>query len=82
MSHSNRENLTKIRSSYKKNENEILVSMGTCGIAAGAEEIYKTLVEEIKERQLNITVKKTGCLGLCFCEPNLIIKIQGMPEIA
>ena len=81
MSSLTRENLAKIRSSHVRNENEILVSMGTCGIAAGAEEIYKILSEETKQRQINIAVKKAGCFGLCFCEPNLIVKVQGMPEI-
>ncbi len=78
------EELKNMRDLLKKsNKNEILISMGTCGIAAGGDKIYEILKKEIKERDLEniITVKKTGCLGLCFCEPNLMIRIDGLPDV-
>ena len=75
--------LAKFRKSYKSPyKGEVVISMGTCGIAAGGDAIYKLFETEMKEKGLdNIKLKKTGCLGMCFCEPNLVVKIEGMPEI-
>jgi (2Fe-2S) ferredoxin len=75
--------LAKFRSSYKPNcKGEVVISMGTCGIAAGGDAIYKLFETEMKEKGLdNIKLKKTGCLGMCFCEPNMVVKIDGMPDI-
>ena len=29
----------------------------------------------------NIKLQKVGCLGLCFSEPNVEIKMEGLPDI-
>jgi NADP-reducing hydrogenase subunit HndB len=75
--------LEKFRKAYKPgHKGEIMISMGTCGIAAGGDTIYRIFEEELKNKGLeNIKLKKTGCLGMCFCEPNLVVKLEGMPEI-
>jgi NADH-quinone oxidoreductase subunit F len=46
-----------------------LVGLSTCGIAAGAADVYTNLVEQVKTRKLNLTVEKTGCIGMCYKEP-------------
>ncbi|MGI6129341.1 MAG: (2Fe-2S) ferredoxin domain-containing protein [bacterium] len=48
---------------------QIIVGMGTCGIAAGAREIMTTILEELAKRNLHITVLQTGCIGMCQHEP-------------
>jgi len=75
--------LAEFRNNYSVNsEGEIMISMGTCGIAAGGDIVYKAIEEELKNKGLSgIRLKKTGCLGMCFCEPNLVVKLEGMPEI-
>ena len=56
--------------------------MGSCGIAAGADKVYNKFKDEISVRDLNdIEIKKVGCLGLCFSEPNVEIKIPGLPDV-
>jgi len=61
---------------------EILVGMGTCGIAAGADKVYKRLLKTVEKRGLDsIKVKKTGCLGLCFSEPNVEVRVDGLPDV-
>ena len=41
----------------------IVVGMATCGIAAGARPVMKTLMEEIEKRQIkNAYVTQTGCI--------------------
>lgn len=50
----------------------VTVSMGTCGIAAGAREIVKALLDELKEQGLNeVALTQTSCAGLCQHEPLL-----------
>lgn len=59
---------------------EIIVGMGTCGIAAGAREALDALVEALNKHQRgDIVVRQTGCMGLCFSEPTVEVRIAGMP---
>lgn len=46
---------------------KILVGYGSCGAAAGADEVYKELKPWANER--DIPLAKTGCIGLCYLEP-------------
>jgi NADH-quinone oxidoreductase subunit F len=52
----------------------ILVGLGTCGIAAGAEETYGVLREKLSSRDGGPTLEKTGCAGLCYIEP--LVELQ------
>jgi NADH-quinone oxidoreductase subunit F len=47
----------------------ILVGLGTCGIAAGAEKTYETLAERAAQAGATWQLAKTGCVGMCFREP-------------
>lgn len=61
---------------------EILVGYGTCGIAAGADKVLITFMDEVRDKKLkNIVVKKVGCLGLCYSEPNVEVFVPGMPPV-
>ncbi|MTI85771.1 MAG: (2Fe-2S) ferredoxin domain-containing protein [Firmicutes bacterium] len=54
----------------------IAVSMGTCGIAAGAREVVKVLLNELKEQELSyVALTQTSCVGLCRQEPLLEVKM-------
>lgn len=56
-------------------KDRIIIGMGTCGIAAGAEEILKTAQKEIKKLNLkDIEISITGCLGICAEEPIMEIR--------
>jgi NADH-quinone oxidoreductase subunit F len=48
---------------------KIAVGLGSCGIAAGANKVYKVLKDEIKGKGLDIKLEKTGCVGACYLEP-------------
>jgi NADH-quinone oxidoreductase subunit F len=44
--------------------------MASCGLAAGAGEIEKTLRTLLKKKKYkNIELLETGCIGMCFAEP-------------
>ncbi|MCL2367720.1 MAG: NADH-quinone oxidoreductase subunit NuoF [Oscillospiraceae bacterium] len=48
---------------------EIIVGLGSCGIAAGALKTKETLEHLAEAAQLNLTVSETGCMGMCYAEP-------------
>jgi len=44
---------------------QVFVSMGSCGIAVGAREIMKVVLNYIEKNQVeNVSVTQTGCIGL------------------
>jgi len=54
----------------------VTVAMGTCGIAAGARDTMKAILDEIEKRQVeDVVVTQTGCMGLCEYEPMVQIQI-------
>lgn len=60
---------------------QIIVGMGTCGIAAGAQDAFDLFQSKAENHKAeNIIVKKTGCMGLCHAEPTVEIKKNGMPD--
>ena len=60
---------------------EIIIGMGTCGIAAGAKESLDSFINAVDKAGLsNVTVKQTGCMGLCYVEPTVQVKVPGMPD--
>jgi NADP-reducing hydrogenase subunit HndB len=53
-------------------ETRITVHMGTCGIAAGARDILAELTGElVKAGVETVTLRQSGCIGLCDQEPML-----------
>lgn len=72
------EELKKIRDEYAAkismrehhNDYHIVVSMGTCGIEAGARAVVNALAEEVQKHGLfNVTITISGCMGKCEFEP-------------
>ncbi len=55
----------------KKADIKIFVSMGTCGLAAGAGPILDALKEEVASKNVadKFEIIETGCMGLCHSEP-------------
>ncbi|MFW6367457.1 MAG: (2Fe-2S) ferredoxin domain-containing protein, partial [bacterium] len=51
----------------------ILVSMGTCGVAAGTTPVLEAIRREVENRDLDkaYEVVETGCMGLCHSEPSI-----------
>lgn len=64
-----REQLKKNYQESLSNEIKIIVGMGTCGIAAGANDVMKAIIDELQRRNINATVMQTGCIGMCAQEP-------------
>lgn len=60
----------------------VIVGMGTCGIAAGARDTMKSVLDVIEKDNLNgIVVTQTGCIGLCEKEPILQVVAGEQPKV-
>lgn len=69
----NRLDLEKIRrqtSTRLDGRTRIVVGLGTCGQAAGAQQVYEAIRHELDARQLtDVVLEATGCVGICQFEP-------------
>jgi NADP-reducing hydrogenase subunit HndB len=60
---------------------QIIVGMGTCGIAAGAKETFDALAKILDESGLSarVSLRQAGCMGLCQNEPTVEIVTPDLP---
>ncbi|MFP4113644.1 MAG: (2Fe-2S) ferredoxin domain-containing protein [Spirochaetota bacterium] len=85
------EDLRKLRDSKRReldmrdtgNKNiQVIVGMGTSGIAAGAKETLAAFQKELEEQELtNVSLRQTGSLGLDHAEPTVEIRMPEMPRV-
>ncbi|MDK2857837.1 MAG: NADP-reducing hydrogenase subunit HndB [Verrucomicrobiota bacterium] len=61
---------------------EVTIGMGTCGIAAGAKIVFDAFLDEMEKAGItDVTIKQTGCMGLCFSEPTVEVSCNDMPHV-
>jgi len=65
----------------EKTGTQIIVGMGTCGIAAGARDTLHAILDELSRRNLQANVTTVGCIGMCVQEPLVDIIQPGQPRI-
>ena len=53
----------------------IHVAMATCSIASGSREIMNYLADELEKRNIHAEVKQTGCMGYCYAEPTVEVRL-------
>jgi len=60
----------------------VIVGMGTCGIAAGARDTMKAILDTIEKDNIqDVTITQTGCIGMCEKEPIVQIEIGDQPKV-
>ena len=59
----------------------ITVGMGTCGIAAGARETMRAILDELTKREIDAHVTTVGCIGMCVKEPLVDIEQAGQARV-
>ena len=60
---------------------QIIIGMGTCGIAAGAKETFDAILAELDKHHIDgVIVKQTGCMGLCYSEPSVEVVMADVPN--
>ena len=74
------------RASLKNKETnsriEIVVGMGTVGIAAGARETLKAILDYIEQKNLEgITVRQTGNIGIDSYEPVVVVNLPNQDKV-
>jgi NADP-reducing hydrogenase subunit HndB len=64
-------------------EIQVIVGMGTCGIAAGAKATLDAFLTGLDEYKLadSTSVRQTGCMGLCHSEPTVEVIVPPMPPV-
>jgi NADH-quinone oxidoreductase subunit F len=66
----------------RQSENiRILIGMGTCGRAAGAEDILDVLNQELGKQNIQTHILPVGCIGLCYAEPLIEVVKPGKPSV-
>lgn len=60
---------------------QVKVAMATCGIASGAKPIMEFFTEQLEKRNIPAIVKQTGCMGYCYAEPTVEIKLPDQTPV-
>ena len=61
---------------------QVIIAMGTCGIAAGARETMKSVLSFIEDENVSgVTVTQTGCIGVCEQEPIVQVLVGDQPKV-
>jgi len=73
----------KLRENSDKSEDlvRIKVAMATCGIASGARETMRVLIEQLDQQGVDAVVTQTGCMGYCYAEPTVEVTLPGKEPI-
>jgi NADP-reducing hydrogenase subunit HndB len=71
----------RVRAIDPENHVQIKVAMATCGIAAGAKAIMEFFSEQLDRRNIQGIVTQTGCMGYCYAEPTVEIKLPGKDPV-
>jgi NADP-reducing hydrogenase subunit HndB len=60
----------------------VLVHLGTCGLASGAQEVLDAVASAAEELgSAGVRIKTTGCAGLCSREPMITVVAAGAPPV-
>ncbi|MCL2233498.1 MAG: (2Fe-2S) ferredoxin domain-containing protein [Treponema sp.] len=72
-----------IRRESEGKEIQVIVAMGTCGIATGAKAVLDTFITSLDEHKLveTVMVRQTGCMGICGSEPTVEVAVPGMAPV-
>jgi len=76
------EALQKRQAKVESGSVEIIVGMGTPGIAAGARETMKAILDYIEKEGINdVIVRQTGNIGLDSWEPIVQVRVGDAPKV-
>jgi NADP-reducing hydrogenase subunit HndB len=76
-----RNRLQRNQSVSSRSRTKITVGMGTCGISAGARDVMRAILDELKERDIEASVTTVGCIGMCSKEPLVDIQQGDEPRV-
>src|SRR6056297_3313030 len=73
--------LHRIQTRSTDNKPRIIIGMGTCGIAAGARKVLNSIMEEVNDKDLDLVITQTGCIGMCEKEPLIDVEMPNESRI-
>jgi NADP-reducing hydrogenase subunit HndB len=65
----------------QSNQVQIKVAMATCGIASGAKTVMEFMYNELEKRGIDTVITQTGCMGYCYAEPTIEVRLPGQDAI-
>ncbi len=60
---------------------KVVVHMGTCGIASGAQPVWDELEKAAAAKKFDAAVGQSGCIGICDREPIVTVLKKGEQTI-
>lgn len=60
---------------------QVKVAMATCGIASGAKDTMDFMIGALEKRGVDALVTRTGCMGYCYAEPTIEVKVPGKEAV-
>jgi NADP-reducing hydrogenase subunit HndB len=71
----------RIKAIDPENVVQVKVAMATCGIASGAKTVMEFFLEQLERRNVAAVVTQTGCMGYCYAEPTIEVKLPGQDPV-
>ena len=69
--------------SFQDNKEPIIyIGAASCGRAAGALDLLAEINNFIKEKKVKAKIVEVGCIGPCYLEPLVDIKMPGQPRVS
>ncbi len=73
----------KVWHSFEDNSKPIIyIGAGTCGRAAGAMDTWAAAEKHLGDLGVDADIVEVGCIGPCYLEPLMDVKIPGKPRIS
>jgi NADP-reducing hydrogenase subunit HndB len=60
---------------------QVKVAMATCGLASGSKAVMDFFLEQLDRRNIPGIVTPTGCMGYCYAEPTIEVKLPGQDPV-
>jgi NADP-reducing hydrogenase subunit HndB len=60
---------------------QVKIAMATCSIASGSRETMNYIMDELDKRNIDAVVIQTGCMGYCYAEPTMEVKLPGKEPV-
>lgn len=56
-------------SAKRKESWQVKIGLASCSIAAGGRKVYEALQSRLGDKGVDVELKQTGCIGMCYNEP-------------
>ena len=71
----------RVKATDPENLVQVKVAMATCGIASGAKTVMEFFLEQLERRNIAAVVTQTGCMGYCYAEPTIEVRLPGQDPV-